>query len=101
MRITTTLVMAFLALACGLVQAQAYRWVDKDGKVRYGDSPPPGVKATVMKGVAGPAASPSSTAAAAKDAKGGRQRRRSIRRRRSTSASSKRKKTPQKRKRKV
>lgn len=67
MRITTTLVMAFLALACGLVQAQAYRWVDKDGKVRYGDSPPPGVKATVMKGTAGPVASP---ATAAKDAKG-------------------------------
>jgi hypothetical protein len=70
MRITTTLVTAFLALACGLVQAQAYRWVDKDGKVRYGDSPPPGVKATVMKGVAGPASSPSTSAAAAKDAKG-------------------------------
>lgn len=33
-----------LALLCttGLVQAQtAYRWVDQDGKVHYGDRPPP------------------------------------------------------------
>ena len=29
----------------GAAHAQ-YRWVDKDGKTRYGDTPPPGVKAT-------------------------------------------------------
>src|SRR5476649_2203775 len=68
MRISTTLVMAILVLACGTAQAQTFRWVDKDGKVRYGDTPPPGVKATVMKGSAG-AVSPPPSAAAAKDGK--------------------------------
>jgi hypothetical protein len=37
-----------LAVAAGAA-AQAYRWVDKDGKVRYGDTPPPGVKASPLK----------------------------------------------------
>ncbi len=37
-----------LAFAAGAA-AQAYRWVDKDGKVRYGDTPPPGVKASPLK----------------------------------------------------
>jgi glutaredoxin len=32
----------FSLLCAGLVQAQgAYRWVDQDGKVHYGDRPPP------------------------------------------------------------
>ena len=69
MRISTTLFAAILALACGTAQAQAFRWVDKDGKVRYGDTPPPGVKATPMKGSAGGVAPPP-PASAAKDAKG-------------------------------
>lgn len=31
-----------LALLCaGLAQAQTYRWVDQDGKVHFGDRPPP------------------------------------------------------------
>lgn len=60
--------------------AQMYKWTDKDGKVRYGDTPPPGVKATPMAGSssappAPPAASASSgssgSAAAAKDLKKG------------------------------
>ena len=29
--------------------AQQYKWVDKNGKVQYGDLPPPGVKATPIK----------------------------------------------------
>ncbi len=59
MRIATFTFATVLALACGLAQAQAYRWVDKDGKVRYGDTPPPGVKATPMKGMSGaPAPAP-------------------------------------------
>src|SRR5471032_1380626 len=70
MRISTTLVMAILVLGCGTAQAQAFRWVDKDGKVRYGDSPPPGVKATVMKGVGGAVTAPPPSTAAAKDGKG-------------------------------
>ena len=71
MRTTALLLGIFVALACGVAQAQAFRWVDKDGKVRYGDTPPPGVKATPMKGIqAGPAAAPTPPASA-KDGKGG------------------------------
>ncbi len=28
-------------LACGVVAAQVYKWVDKDGKVQFSDTPPP------------------------------------------------------------
>jgi len=39
--------------------AQQYRWVDKDGKVGYGDTPPPGAQATPLRPpVAAPAAPP-------------------------------------------
>ena len=55
-----------LALATSAA-AQAYKWVDKDGKVRYGDTPPPGVKATPLKG-ASPAPAPARPAPSA-DAK--------------------------------
>jgi len=45
------LLSAALALAvCGAAQAQLYRWVDKDGKVRYGDTPPPGAKTSTIQG---------------------------------------------------
>lgn len=37
--------LAFAAAAA----AQQYKWVDQDGRVRYGDTPPPGVKATPLK----------------------------------------------------
>ena len=47
--------------------AQLYKWIDQDGKTRYGDTPPPGVKATTMRGV--PAASQSAPAPAGADAK--------------------------------
>ena len=43
--------LAFAATAL----AQQYRWVDKDGRVQYGDVPPPGVSASRLKG---PAAAP-------------------------------------------
>ena len=36
--------------------AQQYKWVDQDGKVRYGDVPPPGVKATPLKPPPAPSA---------------------------------------------
>jgi len=68
MRISTCFFSSVLALACGLAQAQAYRWVDKDGKVRYGDFPPAGVKATPMKAPPGPAAAPQSASNEGKDA---------------------------------
>lgn len=55
--------------------AQQFKWVDKDGKVRYGDTPPPGVKATSLRpppGAAAPAAkSPTTKGAAAKDVRKG------------------------------
>lgn len=35
--------------AAAAAHAQAYKWVDADGKVRYGDTPPPGAKATALK----------------------------------------------------
>lgn len=53
-----------LAAAAGAA-AQAYRWVDKDGKVRYGDTPPPGVQARPLQG--GTRAAPSAGDPAAKD----------------------------------
>jgi Domain of unknown function (DUF4124) len=59
-----------LAFAGGAL-AQQYKWIDKDGKTRYGDTPPAGVKATALGAPAsgaGPAAAP---AAAGKDASKG------------------------------
>jgi hypothetical protein len=55
------------ALAMGLcfaAAAQQYRWVDQDGRVQYGDTPPPGVKATRMRGATG-APAPAAPAAGA------------------------------------
>jgi type IV secretory pathway VirB10-like protein len=49
--------------------AQQYKWVDKNGRTQYGDTPPPGVKATPLKGPAARASSPEPSPAA-KDAKG-------------------------------
>lgn len=46
--------------------AQQFRWVDKDGRVQYGDTPPPGVKATRLK----PPATGSAPAPAAAAKKG-------------------------------
>lgn len=55
-----------VALAiCSAASAQQYKWVDKDGKVQYGDVPPPGVNATQLKG---PRSAPEAPAAKA-DAK--------------------------------
>jgi surface antigen len=62
------LILAALAFA-GAASAQQFKWVDKDGKVRYGDVPPPGVKATPMRAPSGPA--PAAEAKGAKD-KGGK-----------------------------
>jgi hypothetical protein len=40
----------WLVLLCaGLAQAQTYRWVDKDGKVHYGDRPPPAATGQVQE----------------------------------------------------
>jgi len=58
-----------LALA-GAAHAQQFKWVDKDGKTRYGDNPPAGVKATAL-GAPASGAAPAAPAAGAKDAKKG------------------------------
>jgi hypothetical protein len=50
-----------------LALAQQYKWVDKDGRVQYGDAPPPGVKATRIKGSSA-APAPAAPAEAGKDA---------------------------------
>ena len=61
------IVLAALAIT-GAAHAQLYKWVDKDGKVRYSDAPPPGAKASTLKGAqSGPAEAP--VPAASKDAK--------------------------------
>jgi hypothetical protein len=60
----TLLFVCMLGVAFGAM-AQQYKWVDKDGKVRYGDTPPPGVKATPLKPPPGPSGPP--PAAAKKD----------------------------------
>lgn len=57
------LTLAFAAAA----SAQLYRWVDKNGKVRYGDTPPPGVK-TRMLGSPPGATPPAAGGDEAKDA---------------------------------
>jgi hypothetical protein len=63
------LLVIFTALAfAGAALAQQFKWVDKDGKTRYGDVPPPGVTPIRLKGPASgpaPAAKPP-----AKDGKG-------------------------------
>jgi len=55
--------MAFAAVA----MAQQYKWVDPNGRVQYGDTPPPGVQATPLKpppgGASAPAAAPKMDAA--------------------------------------
>jgi hypothetical protein len=46
--------LAFAAAA----MAQPYKWVDQNGKVQYGDAPPPGVKATPLRSQPAPQAAP-------------------------------------------
>lgn len=62
------------AVAVGTAHAQAYKWVDKNGHVEYGDRPPAGAKVTPLRNVAppsAPAASASSANGGAKNAKKG------------------------------
>lgn len=53
-----------LMFAAGAAGAQMYKWIDKDGKVHYGDTPQPGAKATSIQAPSGGAA-PSAPAAPA------------------------------------
>src|SRR5712671_1713516 len=61
------LILAVLAFS-GAASAQAYKWVDKDGKVRYGDTPPP--DATKVTRLKGPSGAPAATAPATDGKKG-------------------------------
>lgn len=61
----TLLFVVAMGIAAG-VAAQQFRWVDKDGRVQYGDTPPPGVKATRLRP---PPAGSAPAAAASKDGK--------------------------------
>ena len=65
------LIFVMALLLAGAAHAQLYKWVDKDGKVRYGDAPPPGAKASSLKGAQGSAAEASAPAAAKDSAKKG------------------------------
>jgi hypothetical protein len=56
------LLAATLAFAAA-ASAQQYKWVEQDGKIRYGDTPPPGAQATPLKPAT---AAPSAPAPAAK-----------------------------------
>jgi len=47
----------------GAALSQQYKWVDKDGRTRYGDVPPPGVKATRLKGPPAASAPPAAPGA--------------------------------------
>lgn len=49
------LLMALLLAAAG-ASAQQYKWVDRNGRVQYGDTPPPGVSAQPLRGSSRPAA---------------------------------------------
>jgi glutaredoxin len=51
---------AFLACAIGvpLAAAAQYRWTDADGKVTFGDAPPPGAKNVQRLGESSPGSSP-------------------------------------------
>ena len=61
MRSLLLLLLGFAAASTAL--AQQFRWVDKDGRVQYGDTPPPGVKATRLRPPPpGSASTPSSAA---------------------------------------
>jgi hypothetical protein len=48
-----------LALASPVAWAQVYKWVDENGRVHYGEKPPPGAKSSAVKP---PIAAPGSSA---------------------------------------
>jgi hypothetical protein len=53
------------AVAVSTAHAQAYKWVDKNGHVEYGDRPPAGAKVTPLGNIAprpAPAAAPAASA---------------------------------------
>jgi hypothetical protein len=63
---------AALLASASLALGQQFKWVDKDGRVQYGDSPPPGAKATRLKPPPAGTPTATSTSPAAKDGKKGK-----------------------------
>jgi uncharacterized protein DUF4124 len=63
-----SLLFIFTMALAAAASAQQYKWVDQDGKVRYGDVPPPGVKAQRLKPPATGSSATDPAAAAKKDA---------------------------------
>jgi uncharacterized protein DUF4124 len=57
MRLSQWIVLVLCGLAAAAAHGQGYKWIDTDGHVKYGDTPPPGVKATPL----GPPPPPVST----------------------------------------
>src|ERR1700741_426070 len=64
------IILALSLFFAAAASAQQYKWVDQDGKVRYGDTPPPGVKAQRLKPPPGASAAPAPAPAAKKGEKG-------------------------------
>jgi Domain of unknown function (DUF4124) len=60
------IVLVVSCLFAAAASAQQYKWVDQDGKVRYGDTPPPGAKAQRLKPPPAPIGTPPAAAAAKK-----------------------------------
>lgn len=60
-----------LLLAAAAASAQQYKWVDRNGRVQYGDTPPPGANATALRSPsAAPAVAPRAPDAKAEPRKG-------------------------------
>lgn len=77
-----------ILLATATVAAQVYKWVDKDGKVQYTDTPPPpgAAKADPKKVETGTSATPAESAAAAPAGKSLQERAKDFDKRRSNEA---------------
>jgi hypothetical protein len=59
MAVVKLLFPALLVLAAAAAHAQQiYRWTDKNGKVQYGQNPPPGVAARAVKETTSSVATP-------------------------------------------
>ena len=61
-----TIIFGLGVLFAAAAAAQQYKWVDQNGKVQYGDVPPPGVNAQRLRPPP-PGAAPAPSAAAKKD----------------------------------
>jgi hypothetical protein len=63
-----TLLLMILLLAAASASAQQYKWIDKNGRVQYGDSPPAGANATPLRPPSGTHSQPAATQDDAKGA---------------------------------